>query len=180
MNDLFQRENKVFQTKKFICTSTLCVGKDWAGPFFPPQNVLICLFIFQFMLLLNCISTLMNGLFRREDDVFKPTMLMVLLHHGVGKRLGGPILSPSKMFQSSHLSFSLMNYATHCILTLMNDLFQREYQVFKPTDLLVLLHCGVGKDWVNPLPPPPPPPRNVLTFPFIFHSFGLYFSFTVS
>ena len=66
-----------------------------------------------------------------------------------------------------------------CIyFTLMNDLFQREYQIFKPTDLLVLLHFGVGKDWVNGFPPPPPP--NVLTILFIFQSFGLYFSFSLT
>ena len=33
----------------------------------------------------------------------------------------------------------------HSILTFMKDLYQREIQVFNPTRLLVLLHCGVGK-----------------------------------
>ena len=48
----------------------------------------------------------------------------------------------------------------HCILTLMNDIFQRENQVFKPNILFVLLHCGVGKDWAGPFfPPPLTPPK---------------------
>ena len=37
----------------------------------------------------------------------------------------------------------------------MNDLFQRENQVFNQTVYLVLLHCGVRKDWASPIPPPP-------------------------
>ena len=71
----------------------------------------------------------------------------------------------------------------HCILTLMNDRFQRENQVFKPNILFVLLHCGVEKDWAGPffpLPPPPPPLQNVLIFLFIFQSFSLCYSLTVS
>ena len=36
----------------------------------------------------------------------------------------------------------------------MNELFQREDEVFKPNSLFVLLHCGVGKDWAGPFFPP--------------------------
>ena len=108
--------------------------------------------------------------------------ILVLLHCGVGIDWAGPFYPPSKMYRSFYLSVFWIMLLFHCILTLMNDLFQRENQVFKPTGLLVLLHCGVGKDWVDPffLPPPLPPPPNVLTFLFIFQSFGLYFYFTVS
>ena len=42
----------------------------------------------------------------------------------------------------------------HSILTFMKDLYQSENQVFNPTRLLVLLHCGVGKDWAGPFFPP--------------------------
>ena len=36
----------------------------------------------------------------------------------------------------------------------MKDLYQSENQVFNPTRLLVLLHCGVGKNWASPFFPP--------------------------
>ena len=42
----------------------------------------------------------------------------------------------------------------HSILIFMKDLYQSENQVFNPTRLLVLLHCGVGKDWAGPFFPP--------------------------
>ena len=57
----------------------------------------------------------------------------------------------------------------------MNDLFQKENQVFKPNSLFVLLHCGVGKDWAGPFFPL----QNVLIFVFIFQSFGLRYYFTL-
>ena len=65
----------------------------------------------------------------------------------------------------------------HCILTLMNDRFQGENQVFKPNILFVLLHCGVGKDWAGPFFTPL---QYVLIFLFIFQSFSLCYSFSVS
>ena len=59
----------------------------------------------------------------------------------------------------------------HSILTFMKDLYQSENQVFNPTRLLVLLHCGVGKDWAGPFFPPPPSK--------MFWSFYLSFSLSV-
>ena len=95
-----------------------------------------------------------------------------------------PPLPPPKCSDLSiYLSVFWIILLFHCILTLMNDLFQRESQVFKHTSLLVLLHCGVGKDWAHwagPFFTPPPPILNVSIFLFIFQCFGLYFSFTVS
>ena len=81
---------------------------------------------------------------------------------------------PPKSFDLSidQLVFRFM-LLFHCILTLMNDRFQRENQVFKPNILFVLLHCGVGKDWAGPFFPPPL--QNVLIFLFIFQSFSLCF-----
>ena len=103
--------------------------------------------------------------------------------HIVGWGKTGPAHSfpPPKSFDLSidQLVFRFM-LLFHCILTLMNDQFQRENQVFKPNILFVLLHCGVGKDWAGPFFPPPPPLQNVLIFLFIFQSFSLCYSFTVS
>ena len=105
---------------------------------------------------------------------------MILLNRGLGKDWAGPFFPPSKIFRSfcyimgwgktglahsfpppKSFDFSIDRLVFHfilffhCILTLMNDLFQRENQVFKPNSLFVLLHCGVGKDWAGPFFPPP-------------------------
>ena len=97
---------------------------------------------------------------------------------GWGKTGPAHSFPPPKSFDLSidQLVFPFM-LLFHCILTLMNDRFQRENQVFKPNILFVLLHCGVGKDWAGPFFPPPL--QNVLIFLFIFQSFSLCYSFTV-
>ena len=138
------------------------MGKDWAGPFFPPSLIFrssIDRFIFWFMLLFHSILTFMKDLYQSENQVFNPTRLLVLLHCWMGKDWAGPFFPPPpKSFDLSidQLVFRFM-LLFHCILTLMNDRFQRENQVFKPNILFVLLHCGVGKDWAGPFFPPPPP-----------------------
>ena len=156
------------------------MGKDWAGPFFPPSLIFrssIDRFVFRFMLLFHSILTFIKDLYQSENQVFNPTRLLVLLHCWVGKDWAGPFFPPPK---SSDLSIDQLQFVVfrfmllfHCILTLMNDRFQRENQVFKPNILFVLLHCGVGKDWAGPFfpPPPPPPLQNVQSF---------YLSFSLS
>ena len=134
------------------------MGKDWAGPFFPPSLIFrssIDCFVFHFMLLFHSILTFMKDLYQSENQVFNPTRLLVLLHCWVGKDWAGPFFPPPKSFDFSidQLVFQFM-LLFHCILTLMNDRFQRENQVFKPNILFVLLHCGVGKNWASPFFPP--------------------------
>ena len=133
-----------FQTNTFICNCR--VGKDWAGPFFPPSLIFrssIDRFVFWFMLLFLSILTFMKELYQSENQ--------------------GPFFPPSKNFRSFYWSVTIVVFRFmllfHCILTLMNDRFQRENQVFKPNILFVLLHCWVGKDWAGPFFPPPPPPH---------------------
>ena len=149
------------------------MGKDWAGPFFPPSLIFrssIDRFVFRFMLLFHSILTFMKDLYQSEYQVFNPTRLLVLLHCWVGKELAGPFFPPSKIFRSFYWSVTIVVFRFmllfHCILTLMNDRFQRENQVFKPKSLLVIsLQCvptfvfylselilpnsGLGKDWVD-------------------------------
>ena len=99
----------------------------------------------------------MNDQFKRENQVFKPNNLLVLLNCGVGKDLAGLFRSPPQnapIFLFIFLFFWIILFF-HCTLTLMNGLFQRENQVFIYTSLLVLLHCRVGKDWTGPFFPPP-------------------------
>ena len=128
------------------------MGKDWADPFVPHPKMFQTFYVsffFWILLLSNCIFTLINDLLQRINQGFKPNSLLVLLHCGSVKAQSFPlnnVLICLFIFQ-----FMLL---FHCILTFMNDLFQRESQFFKPTSLSVLLHCGVGKDWVGPLFPP--------------------------
>ena len=144
------------------------MGKDWAGPFFPPSLIFrssIDRFVFWFMLLFHSILTFMKELYQIENQFFNPTRLLVLLHCWVGKEWAGPFFPPSKIFRSFYWSVTIVVFRFmllfDCILTLMNDRFERENQVFKPNILFVLLHCGVGKDWAGPFFPPPPltPPK---------------------
>ena len=111
MKDQYQSENQVFnptrllvlipsressfQTNKFICNCR--VGKDWAGPFFPPSLIFrssIDCFVFRFMLLFHSILTFMKDLYQSENQVFNPTRLLVLLHCWVGKEWAGPFFPP--------------------------------------------------------------------------------------
>ena len=104
-----------FQANKFICNCR--VGKDWAGPFFPPSLIFrssIDRFVFRFMLLFHSILTFMKDLYQSENQVFNPTRLLVLLHCWEGKELAGPFFPPppSIMLGSFNLLFSLSVYVT--------------------------------------------------------------------
>ena len=73
------------------------MGKDWAGPFFPPSLIFwssIDRFVFRFMLLFHSILTFMKDLYQSENQVFNPTRLLVLLHCWVGKEWAGPFFPP--------------------------------------------------------------------------------------
>ena len=68
-----------------------------------------------------------------------------------------------------YLSYFWIILLFHCILTLINDLFQRENQFLKPTSLFIFWYfyiMGWGK--TGPVPSPHPHP-NVSIFLFIFH-----------
>ena len=137
------------------------MGKDWARPFFPPSLIFrssIDCFVFWFMLLFHSILTFMKDLYQRENQVFNPTRLLVLLHCWVGKDWAGPFPPPLQNLQI----FLLISY--NCSLSVYVTLslyLNRENQVFKPNILFVLLHCGVGKDWAGPFFPPPPHPSKM-------------------
>ena len=115
MKDLYQSENQVFNPTRLLVLLHCWVGKDWAGPFFPPSLIFrssIDPFVFQFMLLFHSILTFMKDLYQSENQVFNPTRLLVLLHCWVGKDLAGPFFPPSKIFCSFYLSVSLSVYVT--------------------------------------------------------------------
>ena len=129
-----------FQTNKFIRNCR--VGKDWAGPFFPP-SLIFGSFYWSFRLsvyvTLSLILIFMKDLFQSENQGFNPTRLLVLLHCGVGKNWAGPFFTPSKMFRSFYLSSRLLDYVILLLYHNSLDLYQAENQVFKPTSLFVCL-----------------------------------------
>ena len=79
---------------------------------------------------------------------------------------------PTKCFDLSiYLSVFGFMLLFHCIWTWMNDLFQRENQVFKPTIYWYFHIMGWGKTGPGQFPPSTPF-QNVLTFQFISQLFG--------
>ena len=101
MKDLYQSENQVFNSTRLLVLLHCWVGKDWAGPFFPPPksfDLSIDQLVFRFMLLFYSILIFMKDLYQSENQVFNPTRLLVLLHCWVGKDWAGPFFPPSKIF----------------------------------------------------------------------------------
>ena len=131
-------------------------GKTGPAHSFPPPksfDLSIDQLVFRFMLLFHCILTLMNDRFQRENQVFKPNILFVLLHCGVGKNWAGPFFPPSKMLGSFYLSSRLLDYVILLLYLNSLDLYQAENQVFKPTSLIVIV--GWGKTGpAHSFPPP--------------------------
>ena len=156
------------------------MGKDWAGPFFPPSLIFLSSidrFVFWFMLLFHSILTFMKDLYQSENQVFNPTRLLVLLHCWVGKDWAGPFFPPSKIFWSFYWSVSLSAYVT---LSLYLNTYEwpipKRESSFQTKHFFVLLHCGVGKDWAGPFFPPPPPPKcSDLSIYFSVFQFMLFF-----
>ena len=139
MKDLYQSENQVFNPTRLLVLLHFWVGKDWAGPFFPPPpkclDLSIYCLVFRFMLLFHSILTFMKDLYQSENQVFNPTRLLVLLHCWLGKDWAGPFFPPpSIMLGSFNLLFSLSVYVT---LRLYLNNFEcpipKRDQVFKPT-----------------------------------------------
>ena len=156
MNDRFQRENQVFKPNILFVLLHCGVGKDWAGPFFPPSLIFrssIDRFVFRILLLFHSILTFMKELYQSENQVFNPTRLLVLLHCWVGKEWADPFFPPSKMLGSFYLSSRLLDYDILLLYLNSLDLYQVENQVFMPTLLFVIV--GWGKTGpAHSFPPP--------------------------
>ena len=132
------------------------------------------------MLLFHSILTFMKDLYQSENQVFNPTRLLVLLHCGVGKDWAGPFFPPSKIFWSFYWSVSLSVYVT---LSLYLNTYEwpipKRESSFKTKHFICTATLWGGERLGRPIPPPPPL-QNVLIFLFIFQSFSLCYSFTVS
>ena len=81
----------------------------------------------------------MKDLYQRENQVFNPTRLLVLLHCGVGKDWVGPFFPPSKVFGFFYLSSRLLDNVILLLYLNSLDLYQAENHVFKRTILFVIV-----------------------------------------
>ena len=120
-----------FLTYTFIGTSTLWGGERLGRPILshPPKclDLSIYCLVFRFMLLFDCIWTILNDLFQREIKFLNQQVNWYFYIVGWGK-LGRPILSPLQnvpIFLCILSVFWIMQLF-ECIWTLLNDLFQSE------------------------------------------------------
>ena len=105
-------------------------GKTGPAHSFPPPksfDLSIDRFVFRFMLLFHSILTFMKDLYQSENQVFNPTILLVLLHCGVGKDWAGQFFPPSKMFESFYLSSRLLDYVILLLYLNSLDLYQADF-----------------------------------------------------
>ena len=115
MKDLYQSENQVFNPTRLLVLPHCWVGKDWAGPFFPPSKIFRSFYWSVSLSVYVTLSLYLNTYelpIPKRESSFKPNILFVLLHCEVGKDWAGrsfppPPPPPSKMFWSFYLSFCL-------------------------------------------------------------------------
>ena len=129
-------------------------GKTGPAYSFPPPksfDLSIDQLVFRFMLLFH--YTKVRIKFSIQQDYWYFYIV------GWGKTGPAHSFPPPKSFALS-IDQSVFRFMLlfHCILTLMNDGFQRENQVFKPNILFVCYIVGLGKTGPAHSPPPPPPP----------------------
>ena len=157
MKDLYQSENQVFNPTRLLVLLHCWVGKEWAGPFFPPISIMLwfsiyCL-VFRFMLLFDCIWTILNDLFQREIKFLNQQVNWYFYIVGWGKTGPAHSFPPPKCLGSFYLSSRLLDYVILLLYLNSLDLYQAENQVFKPTGLFVIV--GWGKTGpAHSFPPP--------------------------
>ena len=84
MKDLYQSKNQVFNPTRLLVLLHYGVGKNWAGPFFPPSKMLGSFYLssrlLDYVILLLYLNSL--DLYQAENQVFKPTSLFVIVGWG--------------------------------------------------------------------------------------------------
>ena len=99
------------------------VGKNWAGPFFPPSRMFGSFYLssrlLDYDILLLYLSESLD-LYQAENQVFKPTSFF--RNCRVGKDWASPFFSPSLIFRSFYWSFHLTFYVT---LSLYFNIYER-------------------------------------------------------
>ena len=161
-NDLFQREIKFSNQQVYWYYYIVWWEKTGpAHPFPPPYKMFRSLFLSFSLLDYTTLSQYLNTYelsIPMGGSSFQANKFIG--NRRVGKT--GPAHNSSPPPQKKKKSFDLsidrlvfwFMLLFHCILTFMNDIFQRKNHLLKPNSLFVLPDCGVGKDWAGPFFPP--------------------------
>ena len=99
MKDLhvYQSENQVFNPTRLLVLLHCWVGKDWAGPFFPPSKI-FCSFYWSVSLSVYVTLSLYLHTYEwpipKRESSFQTKHFICLLHCWVGKDWPGPFSPP--------------------------------------------------------------------------------------
>ena len=146
MKDLYQSENQFFNPTRLLVLLHCWVGKDWAGPFFPPSKNFWSFYWLVSLSVYVTLSLYLNTYewqIPKRESSFQTKHFICTATLWGGERLGWPILSPLPpppkcSDLSIYLSVFQFMLFFYCIWRLMNDSFQRDNQIFKPKSLLVI------------------------------------------
>ena len=147
------------------------MGKNWAGPFFPPSKMLGSFYLSSRLLDYVILLLYLNSrLIPSRESSFQTNTF--ICNCRVGKDWAGPFFSPSLIFGSSidHFVFRFM-LLFHSILTFMKDLYQSENQVFNPKMIIGTSTLLGGERLGRPILSPPPS--------IMLGSFNLLFSLSI-
>ena len=119
MKDLYQSENQVFNPTRLFVLLHCWVGKDWAGPFFPPSKIFWSFYWSVSLSVYVTLSLYLNTYewpIPKRESSFQTKHFFVLLHCGLGKEWAGPFFPPPLqnvlIFLFIFQSFSLCYYFT--------------------------------------------------------------------
>ena len=159
------------------------VGKDWAGPFFPPPLHWVLTLIYLSVLGLNYSYTESEHswlTYLKEKFKLQAFSQMILLNRGWGK--SGPAHSfPPLIFSNLSIYLSVFRLTNSCTVSEHSWLScpKEKFKLRKHlANCMFLLNSGVGKDWASPFSPPPPL-HWVLTLIYL-SVLGLNYSYTES
>ena len=131
MKDLYQSENQVFNPTRLLVLLHCWVGKDLAGPFFPPPPSIMLgsfnlLFSLSVYVTLWLIWTILNDLFQREIKFLNQQVNWYFYIVGWGKTGPAHSFPPPKWWDLSiyPLDFWIMLFFC-CIWTLLTYTKQR-------------------------------------------------------
>ena len=158
------------------------MGKDWAGPFFPP-SLIFRSFYWLFSLSVYITLSLYLNIYERpipkRESSFQSNKIFGTSTLLGGKDWAGPFFPSSKMHWSIYLSFSLLNYAA-LSLHLNTNVWpvlkiESSFQTNKFNDTSAFLGGErLGRPNLSP------PSKIFLSFYSSFQSFGLCNSLNVS
>ena len=150
MKDLYQSENQVFNPTRLLVLLHCWVGKNWAGPLFPPpppkcSDLPIYRSVFQFMLFFYCICRLMNDSFQRDNQIFKPKSLLVISLQSVSTFVLylSELILPNSGLGKDWVDFPLTHSNNHFELRTYSFCFLNRLTIYNQILLHPLHFCAV-------------------------------------